>query len=360
MYRSPHELKKFTVNLNTALREAVRVMDEGHYGFIAVVDSERVLRGILTDGDFRRAVLNGVKLDSPIEAIMNKNPELLRVHDLSDLRIKQAFTSPKATHFPVVDQNGKLVDIIFEDDFKGKFPQSIRETVPEGTAAVIMAGGQGTRLGPLTKVFPKVLIPVGERPIIELLLERFSRYGVKNFYVSLYHKARMVKLFFDDHISDQHIEFIEENRPLGTAGALGFLKEKMRRPFFVSNCDILLDVDYTQVYDFHVQQKYDLTLVGSVQHHIVPYGVCDIENGGLLKTIREKPAYDLLVNTGVYLLSPGVVEYIDQGQKLDMTELVQKLQADHKKIGVFPISEKAWIDVGQLEEYKRNLNILGV
>jgi dTDP-glucose pyrophosphorylase len=354
MYRSPDELSSFTIRESASLRDAVRAMDAGHNGIVVVVDDDFRLQGILTDGDFRRAVLSGVRLDASILRAMNTKPEILYSHELTKDRVAAAFTSPKATQFPVIDRTRRVVDLIFSHDLTADVPRAQKRQLPSGTRAVIMAGGQGTRLGPFSKVFPKVLMPIGDRPIVAHIMERFASAGCNQFTLSIHHKARMVKLYFDDDDSDHQINFVEEDEPLGTAGALRNLSKEFDRPFFVSNCDILVDIDFAQVYDFHAANNHVLTIVGSMRHHEIPYGVCDIERGGTLRAIREKPAYDVLMNTGVYLLSPDALPVLPSRPHVDMNEFIDALQAAGHHVGVFPISERSWVDIGQLEVYAKS------
>ena len=189
-------------------------------------------------------------------------------------------------------------------------------------------------------------------------MEKFAEYGVKRFYISVNHKANMIKAFFEDFLKRYEIYYIQEEEPLGTAGSLRFLEKKVKSPFIVSNCDIIIETDYTKIYEFHRSGNYALTLVGSMQHHVVPYGVCKINDGGKLDELKEKPAYDFLVNTGMYIISPHVLKFIPRGKKFDITELIEVLRQKGEKAGVYPISEKSWLDVGQWEEYKKTVERL--
>jgi NDP-sugar pyrophosphorylase family protein len=221
-----------------------------------------------------------------------------------------------------------------------------------------MAGGKGFRLDPFTRVLPKPLIPLGDEPIIKVIMDEFSKFGMNDFYISLRDKERMVRAYFYDHESGYQIQYIREKEPLGTAGALKHLEGKIKEPFFVSNCDIIIRTDYSAFYDFHKNGGYALTMVGSMRQFTIPYGVCDTDNSGLLQSIREKPKYDFLVSTGLYLLEPEVIRYIPEGESFNMTDLISKVQDNGLKIGIFPVSEGSWTDVGQLSEYKEIINKL--
>lgn len=219
-----------------------------------------------------------------------------------------------------------------------------------------MAVGKGTRLDPFTRILPKALIPIGDKPIIEVIMDKYAEFGMTVFYVSVIHKARMIKAFFEDFHSDYNISFVNEGKPLGTVGSLKLLEGKINSPFFVSNCDIIINTDYTKIYKFHRKNKYDLTLVASMQHHPILYGVCKIENGGMLKEFTEKPECDFLVNIGFYVLNPDILEFIPESKYFDMTDFMNILKQRNKTIGAYPISEKSWIDIGW-EKYKETLDV---
>ena len=221
-----------------------------------------------------------------------------------------------------------------------------------------MAGGKGTRLAPFTYILPKPLIPIGEKPVIEIIIDEYIKFGVNNFFISVNHKANMIKAYFEDINHEYSIGYVIEDKPLGTAGSLKYLEGKIDSDFFVSNCDIIIKENYNSIYDFHKKNDNILTLVSSMQHHTIPYGVCEIENGGTLKSITEKPQYDFLVNTGMYILSPEALKYIPENEFFHITHLIEKLKDDGKKVGVFPVSEKSWIDIGQWTEYKKAVEFL--
>ena len=221
-----------------------------------------------------------------------------------------------------------------------------------------MAGGKGTRLEPFTYIMPKPLIPIGNKPIIEIIIERFAEFGINEFYISLNYKANMIKAYFEGRPISEFLHYILEDSPLGTAGALKKLKDLIKSTFIVSNCDIIVKSDYSKIIDFHKSGKYDLTLVASMHHYTIPYGVCYVENGGDLKEISEKPEYDFLINTGMYVLEPNVIDFIPENTFYHITHLIDNLKKNNRKVGVYPVYEKSWIDVGQWEEYKNAIKYL--
>ena len=349
-------IDKYIISESVDIRIAVQHMDMGGVGFIAVADAEGRMVGIVTDGDFRRAVLNGVGLDENVLKITNRNYKYFEKGHSKE-KILEYYKSAAVECLPILE-NGKLVDIIFYGDLydKDHVEQSKKEYLD--LPVVIMAGGKGTRLDPFTRILPKALIPIGEKPVIDIIMDEYAKQGMRVFYVSVNNKSKMIKAYFGDKDSSYKITFIDEDKPLGTVGSLKFLNDKIDGPFFVSNCDIIVKNNYYDILKFHKNDGYDLTVVGSVQHHTIPYGVCKIENGGLLKSIQEKPKYDFIVNTGMYLLNPHILKYIPENTYFDMTDLINALQKKGHRVGIYPVSEKSWIDIGQLTEYKATIRAL--
>ena len=348
------EKKRYIILATDNIRNSIKVMDEHKTNFITVIDLDKKVVGVVTEGDIRRAILNGLDLKDSVSTIANKNYKFLNINFSQEDALRH-FQDPHISHLPVLD-DGKLIDILPRKVLlAGDHTDTNKNRVAE-LSVVIMAGGKGTRLDPFTRILPKSLIPIGNEPAIKVIMDEFCKFGMTNFYVALNDKGKMVKAYFHDHDYDYKIQYIEEKKPLGTAGALKFLENKMKAPFFVSNCDIIIHTDYASIFDFHKKGSYALTLVGSMQHYTIPYGVCDIDNGGILKDIREKPEYDFLVNTGFYLLEPFILDFIPKNKKFDMTDLINAVKARHLKVGVYPVSRKSWIDVGQWAEYKNMLN----
>jgi dTDP-glucose pyrophosphorylase len=348
------ENNKHKVLISDSIRNAVRKMDEGGISFCVCVDEKDKVMGVITDGDFRRAVHNEIQLDENVTKIINKN-FLFVEKGYEKLEVESIFRLNAVQQIPVLDA-GKLIDIISLDKFMGE--DKCGENRILDNPVVIMAGGKGARLDPFTRILPKPLIPIGQDPVVKVIMDEFHKFGIDHFYISLKEKEKMVVAYFQDHTLGYGIEYVRESEPLGTAGALRSLENKIKRSFFVSNCDIIVHADYGAFYDFHKSGNYALTIVGSMRQYTIPYGVCEIENGSVLKSIREKPQYDFLVNTGLYLLEPEVLQLIPKGKSFHMTDLILKVQEKGLKVGVFPVSERSWIDVGQLSEYKEVISKL--
>jgi len=223
---------------------------------------------------------------------------------------------------------------------------------------VIMAGGRGTRLEPFTKVLPKPLIPVGDKTVIDHILDKFRAYGVCEFYLTIHHMSKILRAYFEEKNPDYSIDFTEETEPRGTAGSLKLLKDRLNKPFFVSNCDIIIQADYSDIYSFHTNNGYDITLVASARQFNIPYGICVLNVSGSLERIQEKPNYNLLVNTGLYVLNPDVINLVPDDGLFHITHLMDKVKENNGIIGVYPVSEKAWVDVGQWAEYRKVLKVI--
>lgn len=350
------EINFYKIPHSYSIRKAVKRMDEGGIGFVACVDENDHVIGIISDGDFRRAVLSGISLEKNVQEIVNGSfiyaPVNYKDKDLEDI-----FSNETVRRIPIID-NGKLVNIITEESFWPKRGSVRNEKNKIDLPVVIMAGGKGKRLDPFTHILPKPLIPIGEKPVIEIIMEEYAKYGMNEFYISINHKGNMVKAFFADCNLGYSIKYISEEKPLGTIGALRFLEKKIHSPFFVTNCDVIIKADYSLIYKYHQEKNYVITLIASMQTRTIPYGVCEIENGGLLKRIVEKPSNNFLVNTGMYLLNPEVIPLIPANESFDVTDLINKMLSLNMPIGLFPVSADSWLDVGQWEEYKKAVSKL--
>ena len=219
--------------------------------------------------------------------------------------------------------------------------------------AVIMAGGRGTRLYPYTKILPKPLIPVGEQPIAELIMDRFRDFGCHEFTMIVNYKKGMIKSYFGELEKDYRVDFADENVFMGTGGGLCLLKGKIDTPFFFTNCDTLLDVDFGDIYEYHKSHGNLVTMICAFKHYTVPYGVVELGEDGSIAAMREKPELDFLTNTGVYVVEPRVVEEMHDGEFIGFPDVIERYRRAGEKVGVYPISESSWMDMGQLEERRK-------
>lgn len=346
--KEPRDVLKNSLIAETeSVRRALETIGQASAATLFVVGKNHRLRGVVTDGDLRRWILQGKSLAEPIARAMHAEPVVVRTgHTSADAR--GLMLKHQVECLPVVNGAGRVVSLVrWMDLFEKK--EAVRSKA--NTPVVIMAGGEGHRLAPLTRILPKPLVPIGERPIIEHIMDRFRAHGTKNFFVSVNYKARLIKAYFQEE--GRAVSYIEEKEPLGTAGSLGYLRGKIDKTFWVSNCDILIDADLSDVLRVHRADGNAVTLVGSMKHYVIPYGVCRLGADGALKDINEKPEYDFLVNTGVYVMEPAALRHIVPGKRLHFTDLVARLIAKGEKVGVYPVAETAWMDMGEVEELKK-------
>jgi dTDP-glucose pyrophosphorylase len=344
-------MKNITIQPDITIRQAMKKLNQSGEKCLVITDDEKNLLGTLSDGDLRRAILKGHAVGDSIKDIYHSKPTILVEGEYSLQDAKKLFTRNKFDLIPVVDVEGKLTNLLFwETVFKnGKNNQQDKLNVP----VVIMAGGKGTRMEPFTKVLPKSLVPVHEKPVIEHIIEQFTNVACNEFYLTVNYKGRILKAYFEELQPDYQVEFVEEREPLGTAGSLRFLEGRFTKPFFVTNCDILIRADYVRIYEFHQKGGYDISLVASAKEYVIPYGTCELNGEGHLSHINEKPSYDFLINTGLYVLNPEVLDLIPENTFFHITHLIEKAKNRDMKVGVFPIDDDAWVDVGQWAEYQK-------
>jgi len=348
--------KKLLIQNDVSIIEALKLLDETSDKVLFVVDQGNQLLGALTDGDIRRYLLKGKSLDDNITEVYNKNPISILGKDYIRNNVRCLFLKYKLSSLPIVDEGNRVINIVSWDKiFSEDNNKPIRKIKKINISVVIMAGGRGTRLDPFTKILPKPLIPIGDKPILELIMDKFHKFGIEDFYITLNHKSKMIKAYFEEFKTKYKITYIDEAKPLGTAGGLKYLPSKVSDVIFVSNSDILVEEDYKKILKFHKYNKNELTIVASVKNYNIPYGVCEIENGGILRKIKEKPNFSFLVNTGMYVINSNILEMIPEGQFYHITQLIEDIKSDGRRVGVFPISENAWMDVGEWGKYKETL-----
>ena len=220
-------------------------------------------------------------------------------------------------------------------------------------SVVVMAGGKGTRLYPYTKILPKPLIPIGDVPIMERIIDKFRDAGVENFYATVNYRKSMIKSYFNDQMIDYKMCYVEENKPLGTAGSLKLIPERFDKPFIVTNCDILIHADYSDIYKYHQESGNELTIVSALKNIVVPYGVIHSSENGAVEFMEEKPKLSYFVNTGMYILNANLVDDIPEDEFFHMTHLADKLLAEGRRVGMYPIGEDSFLDMGEFEEMHR-------
>jgi len=335
------------ISAKCTILEALRQLNETGKKVLLVVVGETLV-GVLTDGDIRRHILANGDLSLPLSSIMKTKPIVLHAGDKA--KAKRIFKKKAITAIPVVDALNRVVEIRFiEDVIEG----DVQETPTIDLPVVIMAGGEGTRLYPYTKVLPKPLIPIGDTPIIERIMNRFFDFGCRQFFVTVNYRKNMIKAYLNESELPYDIHFVEESKPLGTGGSLAFLKGIIQRTFILSNCDILVDANMAEIVAHHNQNKHLVTIVAALRHHVIPYGVIEVNEDGNVSNMIEKPEYNMLVNTGVYIIEPELLVQIEDDTFIHITQVIEKAVQRGERIGVYPISDNAWFDMGQLDEMER-------
>ena len=321
---------------------------------LVVVDKKLKLLGTLSDGDIRRSLLKGSSLKSSIKNIYNKKPYTVNENELHNynhqIKVKELDL------IPVINNNKKLIKIIFKNQILSTNKSNELRDIP----VFIMAGGKGTRMVPFTKILPKPLLPINETTVIESIIQKYNNYGCKNFFLSLNYKAKLLQNYIEEtKLNKIKINFIHEKIPLGTAGSIYYIKNKVNKSFFLCNCDTLIDTDFSDVYDFHRKNNFDITIIAAMKNTSLPYGVCKFDENNNLIKIEEKPTAQLIVNTGSYVLSKKIPKLIKSKSKMiNMDELIKLAKKKNFKIGVYPIESRLWQDVGEWEEYRRTLRII--
>ena len=335
--------EKILIKPNDSLEYAIKVLHEGGCRITLVVDERNKLLGTVTDGDIRRALINKLTMDSEIRLPMNNQPTKVS-KSLSRQDLLSLMSSKGLMHMPIVDKDGALCGL--------ETVQHLIEKQSYNNPVFLMAGGFGTRLYPLTKETPKPLLKVGDKPILDTIIEQFINFGFSNFYISTHYMSEKIKNNFSNKdLSNINIEFIDEDKPLGTAGSLGLLPKSISKlPIIIMNGDLLTKVDFVHLLDFHQASKAEATMCVREYDFQVPYGVIEIEDHKI-REIKEKPVHKFFVNAGIYILNHSLVQKVDGDTYLDMTDFLES-ELDTGKVNAFPIHEY-WLDIGQIDEYDK-------
>ena len=339
------------ISKELSLLDVLGVMDKTNRKLLIVCEGNKFL-GVISIGDIQRALLKKKELSSPVSEFTRTIITYASVTDDLD-KVKAKMLSDKIEAMPVIDEDGNLCDVIeWSELFSSEETGKIK---PVDLPVVIMAGGKGTRLLPLTNVIPKPLIPVSDKTIIEEIMWSFKKAGSDKFIISVNYKNDVIQEFFEKN-NIWNIEFIKETKPLGTGGSLYLLKNKIDSPFFVINCDTLLDINLYDLFEYHKQNGNLITIVTAVKSLHIPYGMVDTDIDGIVTLIKEKPDYVYQVNTGFYIMQPEVLNYIEDERFLNVPDLVMSVLNDGKRVGAFPVSEKSWKDIGNWDEYLALVN----
>lgn len=350
------KLKSLLIAPDMTIKQAMKLLNDSGGKILFVVDKDEKLIGTVTDSDIRRGIIKGYGFGDRIKGLMKGEFFFISSNvPNKEEYAKRVMIENKIEQIPILDNNGKILDVIlWTDILAGKKQLGYQKLM--SNQVVIMAGGKGTRLDPFTKIFPKPLIPIGNKPVIEIIMERFFQYGFHKFIYTLNYKKEYLKLFLKENNFPYSIDWVEEEDYLGTAGSLSLLKGKITETFFVANCDSILDVNFQEILDWHREHEAAMTIIGCHNEVKIPFGVLHLSNGRLDK-ILEKPVHDVVINTGVYIMEPHIISYISEGNQIDMNKLID-IVAKKEKISVFPIYG-GWFDIGQWDEYKKSIGKLG-
>lgn len=341
------------INNNETLLLALKKMDELDKKLLIVFDDKENFQGLLSVGDIQRAIINNHSVDTKVKEVLRENIRVAKPEDSFE-EIKQMMLEFRMELCPVLDAQNNIVDVYFWEDVFGG--EDIKPSELFNLPVIIMAGGFGTRLRPLTHVIPKPLIPIDDKTMLEHIFDRFNVYGCDRFYLSVNYKSSLIEFYLKEQNLPYSISYLEEDKPLGTAGSLSLLKKEINETFFVSNCDILIEQDYSEILKYHRGNKNELTVVAALKNYAIPYGTIDTGENGHLLSLNEKPDLTFKINSGMYILEPHLLNEIPQDEFFHITDLIEKIKLRGGNVGVFPVSEKSWKDVGVWDEYLKNIN----
>lgn len=332
------------VRPGTTLEKAIKVLDRAALRIVLVIDEQRKLLGTMTDGDLRRALIKHQPLDTVVENVMNAQPKVATL-DWSRERFLQVMEQQQVLQMPIVDEQHRIIGL-----------ESLHELLNQQThdnPVFLMAGGFGTRLRPLTNDCPKPMLKVGDKPILQVILENFVKAGFHRFYISTHYMPELIRNHFGDGSQwGVSIQYIHEDEPLGTGGALGLLpKDEIDQPLFMMNGDLLTTLNFQSLLQFHQAHPASATMCVREYEYQVPYGVIESQGHHILSMV-EKPLQRFFVNAGIYLLDPALVQRVSYNHRIDMPTVLENEIADNQKINMFPIHEY-WLDIGRMEEFAR-------
>lgn len=349
------KIQQLSIDASASISSALKKMDAIGRKLLIVTDKE-LFYSMLSIGDIQRAIIKGGNLNDPISEILREEVRVASPKDDFEA-VKRRMLVKRNEYMPIVNEHGHIENVLFWQDLFADHVSPVKKKLQ--LPVLIMAGGIGSRLRPLTNVFPKALIPVGEKSIIEQIIDSFIEYDCSDYYVSVNHKAEMIKFYLKDG-ADQgiRISYLEEDDFWGTAGSIRLLEPYVDSTFFVSNCDILVDQDYADIFEFHRASSNEITIVGAMMSQKLPYGVLHTDNSGMLVRLEEKPELFYKINTGLYILEPSVFADIPSGEVYQITDLILKLIGQKRRVGIFPVSENSWTDMGNWNEFLKQTKVL--
>lgn len=348
------DFKKFLVKEKDTISDCSIKMNKNNSSFLIVSNKSNIFLGTFSMGDLRSALYHGAQINTQIIFHYNKKPTFLVNGKNNSSNLRSLFLNKDLSTIPIVAKNNKILGIVTKEDFfKFKNKKLPKINIP----VVIMAGGKGSRLKPFSDILPKALIPLKNKTILERIIEKFLDFGVNEIFIVTNYKANIIKSYFEEKKYKKKLKFLQEPKELGTAGGLKLIKNKIKKNFIVTNCDVLHDFNYKDFIKFHLYNKFDMSVVGSFKSYSIPYGICELDKKGVLSKIDEKPLKNIIINTGFYVMNEKLLKYIPRGEFFHITDLISKAQSQNNKIGLFPINDNNWSDVGEWSEYYKASNL---
>lgn len=340
--------KNLVISKSDTIKTAMIKIKKNGSRTVVVLDKNKKLLGTLSEGDINSALIKNAEVSEKIDYFYNKNPKKILIKNIKNINLKKMFISHRFGLVPVVDKKNFLKKIItWNDVFSNNEKFDLKDI-----NVVIMAGGKGKRLKPLTEILPKPLVPINGKPMLEHIIENFNYFNFSNFHLVLNHQANLIKSYFSSQKKKFKINFFKEPGVLGTVGGIAFLKKINSKNFILTNCDTLFKIDYQKLYESHVTNNNQMTIVVARKTHEFPYGACKINLKKLI-SLEEKPKFNFIANTGLYLLRKDIIKLINKGKKIEMTELINKCLKKKIKIGIYEINANQWTDLGQLSDFRK-------
>ncbi|MBQ6339117.1 MAG: NTP transferase domain-containing protein [Kiritimatiellae bacterium] len=356
------EFKDLCISKDATMLQAMEQMDRVRHKLLMVMEGESFM-GLLSIGAIQRAIVRGISPKSSIGEILRKDIVVCKVGD-SDEKIKAEMLKCRAEYMPIVQPRNTLntrdgdevVDVVFWEDL---FEEAMHTRATVGKydlPVVVMAGGEGTRLRPLTNILPKPLLPIGKKTIIESIMDRFVEIGSRRFFISLNYMADTIERYLAEHNDGRYeFTFFREDRPMGSGGSLSLIRDKIKEPFFVTNCDNILQQDLAEIVEVHRQNRNEMTVVAAVKSMKLPYGNLVVGKDEQVVNVEEKPEFLFRVNTGVYVMEPGLLNEVPDGRYFPITDLMNIIIKRGGRVGCFPITDGSWCDIGNWGDYTKAL-----
>lgn len=338
------DIHQLVISEDATVLDAMKQLEQGSRKILFILDNRRLAASI-TDGDIRRWILSGGNLEESVRKVGNYSPLYLHLNNINLAEGLMRDNSIEAV--PIVDEGNELISVVFWND------KNIQIEKPKiNLPVVMMAGGLGTRLYPYTKILPKPLIPIGEIPIAERIINQFYEVGCNRFFLVVNHKKNMIKAYFNEIDKKYDIQYIDEDVPLGTGGGISLLKGKINSTFILTNCDILVEENFSKIYEFHKKEKNIITMICSLKNFTIPYGVVNIAHDGTIESLQEKPKISFFTNTGCYLVEARVIDELEENRNVNFPELIEEYKKKGEKVGVYPVGESSWLDMGQIDTFE--------